>query len=101
MLISDLDYMKDVSSPSTNLSGGFGFSEYGDVYFNEYFNVNKYVRAKVDIYGNIGTAEADAEAYGYNTIAQTFTDSNAYQGYGSDARSASIAATNGAYYRWY
>jgi hypothetical protein len=98
MLISDLNYLNEVSSHSTDVSGGFGFSEYGNVYFNEYFNVDKYIKAKVNIHGNVGTAEADAQAYGYDTIAQTFTDSNVYQGYGSNARSASIAATNGAYY---
>jgi hypothetical protein len=102
MLISDLDYLSEVSGQSSQVAGGFGFSEYGNVYFNEYFNVDKYVRAKVDIYGNIGTAEADAKAYGYNTVAQTFTDANSYQGWGSDARSASIAASSPyAYYRWY
>jgi hypothetical protein len=102
MLISDLDYLNEVSSQSGDLSGGFGFNEYGSVRFNEYFDVNKYVNARINIYGNIGTAEADAKAYGYNTVAQTFTDSNSYQGYGSDARSASIAASSpGAYYYWY
>jgi hypothetical protein len=102
MLISDLDYLNEVSPQADDLSGGFGFNEYGSVYFNEYFNVDKYIKARVNIYGNIGTAEADAKAYGYNSVAQTFTDANSYQGYGSDARSASIAASSpGAYYYWY
>jgi hypothetical protein len=102
MLISDLGYLNEVSPQSNDLSGGFGFNEYGSVYFNEYFNVDKYIKARVNVYGNIGTAEADAEAYGKNTVAQTFTDANSYQGYGSDARSASIAASSpGAYYYWY
>jgi hypothetical protein len=56
------------------------------------------VRKDVESYffgsGNVGDAEAYAEAFGHTTLAETLTVSNAYQGRSSDAASTSLSAAN-------
>lgn len=94
MLISDLNYLNEVSSESTDLVGG-------SYYYNEVFKVYKRIDAKSRVYGNIATANSDADAYGKNTLTQTFTSSYVAQGFGSSSSSAAISATNGSYYHHY
>jgi hypothetical protein len=74
-----------------NVSGGFN-SAYGNVYFNEYFNVYKNVYSNVDPKGHLATAESDAKAYGYGTVAQifTYTETTPYSSY---AQGTSISAS--------
>lgn len=91
MLISDLNYLNEVSSESTDLMGG-------NYSYHEVFKVYKRIDAKSKVRGNIATANADADAYGKNTLTQTFTSSFVDQGYQSNSSSASISATNGSYY---
>ena len=45
-------------------------------YFNEYLNIYKDVDSKVNIKGNLATAEADA--YGKDTLTQTFSIATDY-----------------------
>lgn len=94
MLISDLNYLNEVSSASTDLVGGSSSS----YYYNEVFKVYKKIRASSNVRGNIATANADADAYGKNTLTQTFTSAYVDQGYQSNSSSSSIASTNGSRY---
>ena len=47
------------------------------------------------IVGNVGEANADAKAFGQDTLAETLTLTSAIQGYGSSSLSESLSATNG------
>ena len=79
------------------------FSVNFDKYVNENVNVhiNKNVNSQTMVIGNLGQANADAKAFGYDTLAETLTLSYAEQGYGSSAFSESTSATNGYYGFWY
>lgn len=85
MIISDLSYLESVES---DVVGGFNLGhDYSNIYFNEKFDLNKYIESKVDVKGNTATAEADA--YGYDTLTQTFSVTDPYA-----STSVSISATN-------
>ncbi|MDJ0902906.1 MAG: hypothetical protein QNJ55_29310 [Xenococcus sp. MO_188.B8] len=85
MIISDLNYLE---SAEANVEGGFNLGhDYSNIYFNEYLNIYKDVDSKVDLKGNLATAEADA--YGYNSLTQTFAIATPYQ-----STSVSIAAVD-------
>lgn len=58
-------------------------------------NVHKKFESYAFIYGNVGSANADAKAFGYDTLAETLTLTFAEQGYASGAFSESLSATNG------
>ncbi len=90
MLISDLNYLNEVSSESTDLMGGSGYHRKSSIVFKDYKDIDVYV----DIYGNAATADAVANAYGRNTDAQTYTNAYVKQGYQSSAVSSSVAAAN-------
>ncbi|NES80953.1 MAG: hypothetical protein F6K10_05860 [Moorea sp. SIO2B7] len=74
MIISDLDYLATAES---DVVGGFNLGyDFSKIYFNEYFNIYKDVDSKVNLKGNLATAEADA--YGKNSLTQTFTIATDY-----------------------
>ena len=74
MIISDLNYLE---SAEANVEGGFNLGyDFSKIYFNEYLKIYKDVDSKVDLKGNLATAEADA--YGKDTLTQTFTIATDY-----------------------
>jgi hypothetical protein len=94
MLISDLNYLNEVSSESTDLSGGFNQgNDYSNIYFKEYFDVRKYVNSKVYVKGNLATSESDAQAYGKDTLTQTFNNTVTTP-YSSHSNGVAISASN-------
>jgi len=58
-------------------------------------NVTKDFKSTAIIFGNVGAANADAKAFGYDTLAQTLTLTYADQGWSSGAFSESTSATSG------
>ena len=85
MIISDLNYLE---SAENDIVGGFNLGyDYSNVYFNEYFNIYKDVDSKTKVKGNLATAEADA--YGKDSLSQTFTNVDPFA-----SGSTSISATN-------
>jgi len=99
MIISDLNHVESISE-TTSVLGGFSLGyDYSNVYFNENFNLNKFIRSNVYVSGHAATAESDAYASGYGSLTQTFN--NAVTGYNSSSSSGtSIAASSGFYYRY-
>jgi len=76
MLISDLNYLNEVSSESTDLSGGFNLGyDYSNIYFKERFDVKKYFNQRVYVKGHLATVQSTADAVGYGTSTQVFTSS--------------------------
>ena len=74
MIISDLSYLEVANN---NVEGGFNLGyDFSKIYFNEYFNVYKDVDSYVNLKGNLATAEADA--YGKDTLTQTFSIATDY-----------------------
>ena len=85
MIISDLNYLE---TAETSVVGGFNLGyDFSSIYFNEYFNIKKDVVSKTYVKGNLATAEADA--YGSDTLTQTFSNVTPYS-----SNSVSISATN-------
>ncbi len=68
---------------------------YKNVDVNVQEDVHKEFKSFALIYGNVGSANADAKAFGYDTLAETLTLTYAEQGYSSGAFSESLSATNG------
>jgi hypothetical protein len=86
MIISDLNYLEVVGTEK--IEGGFNLGyDFSKIYFNEYFKIKKDVVSKTYVVGNLATAEADA--YGHDTLTQTFASVTPYS-----SNSVSIAATN-------
>lgn len=87
MIISDLNYLE---TTQTEVFGGF---TYPSVSFKETVKINKYINSKVNLKGNVATAESDAEAYGKDSLAQifTYTKTTPYSSYSSGT---SISASN-------
>ena len=99
MIISDLNHVESISE-TTSVLGGFSLgNDYSNVYFNEYFNLNKYITSNVFVYGHAATAESDASAYGYGSLTQTFNNAVTTP-YSSSSSGTSIAASSGFYYRY-
>lgn len=71
-----------------------------DIKVNEYIDIYKDVDAHVHIKGNLATAQASADAIGYNTLSETSTFAQAVEGYLSQSYSESIAGTDGGYYHY-
>jgi hypothetical protein len=67
------------------------------VNIQENVKIYKEVVSATLVVGNLGNANADAKAYGHDTLAETLTLTSAIQGYSSTAFSESTSATNGAY----
>lgn len=74
MIISDLNYLETAETSAVvggiYLGSGKSFAS-TTLYVKEVVDINKDVDVKVDIKGNIATAEA--EARGFDTMSQTFT----------------------------
>jgi hypothetical protein len=80
------------------MSGGstgstFDFSKYVDIY--EKAQIDKSIDVNAYIHGNVGMANATADALGPNTVSETLTETHAIQGFGSSAASESLSATSG------
>jgi hypothetical protein len=59
MIISDLNHVESISE-TTSVLGGFSLgNDYSNVYFNEYFNLNKFIRSNVYVSGHAATAESE------------------------------------------
>ncbi|MEG4009994.1 hypothetical protein QUA21_28845 [Microcoleus sp. Pol1B3] len=85
MIISDLNYLE---TAETSVVGGFNLGyDFTKIEFSEKFKIKKDVFSKTYVEGNLATAEADA--YGYDTLTQTFAVVYPYS-----STSVSIAATN-------
>ena len=98
MIISDLNHVESISE-TTSVLGGFSLGyDYSNVYFTEYFNLNKFINTYVNVYGHAATAESDASAYGYGTVTQTFNNAQTTP-YSSSSSGTSIAGTSSSY--WY
>jgi hypothetical protein len=98
MIISDLNHVESISE-TTSVLGGFSLGyDYSNVYFNENFNLNKFIRSNVYVSGHAATAESDASAYGYGSLTQTFNNAVTTP-YSSSSSGTSIAASSGFY--WY
>ena len=97
MNISDLNHFE---VQEANVVGGSGYyrplttSYYKNVDVKENYKLTdyKWIVADAFIWGNVGTANAGAEAYGKNTDAQTYSASLTTD-YSSAAISSSISAT--------
>ena len=85
MIISDINYLE---SAENDIVGGFNLGyDYSKIYFNEDFKIDKDVDSKTYVKGNLATAEADA--WGKDSLSQTFTYVNPFY-----SNSVSISATN-------
>jgi len=94
MIISDLNHV-EVVAESTSVVGGFDLgNDYSNVYFNENFNLNKYIRSNVYVSGHAATAESNASASGYGSLTQTFNNAVTTP-YSSSSSGTSIAASSG------
>ena len=62
--------------------------------------INKLVQATAIVHGNLANANADAKAFGIDTLAETLTLTAAIQGHSSAAFSESTSATNGSHATW-
>ncbi len=99
MIISDLNHVESISE-TTSVLGGFSLGyDSSYVVFNEYFNLNKYIRSNVYVSGHAATAESDAYASGYGSLTQTFNNA-ATTPYSSSSSGTSIAASSGSYWYW-
>ncbi|MBW4666320.1 MAG: hypothetical protein KME60_02460 [Cyanomargarita calcarea GSE-NOS-MK-12-04C] len=90
MIISDLNLLESVEA--ADVVGGIylGSGKYDKkttLYVDEYLKIKKDVDVKVDIKGNLATAEAEAK--GKDTVTQTFAFTTPYS-----SSSTSIAGTN-------
>jgi len=72
-----------------------------NVNINEMAFINKAVLVNTYIHGQVGLADATADAFGPNTVSQTLTETHAVYGFGTSAASESLSATNGfSYHIW-
>jgi hypothetical protein len=71
----------------------FTFTKYVNIHEN--VDIDKSVDVHTHVFGNLGMANAVADAYGPNTASETITESHAIQGFGSSAASESVSATSG------
>lgn len=85
MIISDISYLESVEN---DVIGGFNLG-YDSSYisFYEDLYIDKDVNSKTEVKGNLATAEADA--YGKDTVSQTFTVVDPFY-----SNSVSISGTN-------
>ena len=102
MIISELNYLEVQETEVFGGNGGYRrpsypglntfYKKHVDVKENYFLHDIKVIGVVVDIWGNAATANAGAEAYGYNSDAQTYTASHTTD-YSSAAISSSISAT--------
>ena len=96
MNISELSYLEVVEETGIAGAGGVYFDSVVkkdvDLDKDVYLDVDKYVHSKVDLKGNLATAEASADAYGKDTLAEADTFAQTTD-YSSEAYSEALAAT--------
>jgi hypothetical protein len=95
MIISDLSYLEEAFANVVGADGGYtnidikvDFDKTIDI--TETLLIDKTFKVETSIQGNSGVADATAQAYGDNSLAQTFTVAYATDCY-SDAFSQSVA----------
>ena len=94
MIIAELNHLEPVNE---EIVGAGGPKIYTDIWKDVHIDVDvnldikKNVKAYVNIYGNLATSEASADAYGYNSLAETETFTQATY-YSSEAFSQSTSA---------
>jgi hypothetical protein len=76
-------------------STGASLDFYKNVDITENAQIDKSVDVRAFVHGNVGIANATADAFGPNTVSETLTETHAFQGHGSSAASESLSATNG------
>ncbi|MGF1514752.1 MAG: hypothetical protein ACFB5Z_13810 [Elainellaceae cyanobacterium] len=103
MIISNLSYLEVSNEEVLGGRGGRGRGGYDingsirikkdvDIYVNVYETYDKAVYGFVNVYGNLATAEAGADASGYDTFTETITFTDATP-YSSESYSGSVSAT--------
>ncbi len=103
MIISDLDYLENVEG---SVEGGsyyypgknFKFDKKVKTNVKHRLDIKKRINSKVYVKGINSHAEAYADAYGKDAMAETLTVNHA-DGYNASAYSEGTAATNGS--KWY
>lgn len=102
MIISDLNYLESVNEEVTggrgrgrgaDIDGKIRIKKDVDIRVNVYETYDKAVFGFADIKGNLATAEAGADAYGYNTFTETITFTDATP-YSSESYSGSVSAVD-------
>ena len=76
MIISDFNYLEAVEGAGV-VGGDFDFDISKDIEINvdifENLEIKKDVYSDVDLKGNLATAESSANAFGNNTLTETFS----------------------------
>ena len=103
MIISDLNYLESANEEVLggrgrrgkryDINGSIRIKKDVDIYVNVYETYDKAVFGFVNVYGNLATAEAGADAYGKNTFTETITFTDATP-YSSESYSGSVSAVN-------
>ncbi|MGF1534998.1 MAG: hypothetical protein ACFB4J_00750 [Elainellaceae cyanobacterium] len=104
MIISDLSYLEVANEEILGGRGRRGRGGYDvdgririkkevDIYVNVYETYDKAVYGFADIYGNLATAESAADAFGYNTLTETITFTDATD-YSSESYSGAVSAVS-------
>ena len=101
MIISELNYLEAVDQETQVVGAGFSdavkFKKDIRVDKDIYVNINKFVFSFAKPIGNLGEAEAAANAFGYDSLAETLTVTVS-DDYSSHALSESTSASDGGYY---
>ena len=95
MIISDLNYLEAVEG-NTVVGGDFDFDISKDIEVDvdiyENVDIDKDVNSVVYVEGNLATAESSANAFGGNTLTETFSLTYT-DGHQSHSNSLAISAT--------
>ena len=99
MIISELNHLEVVGQENQVVGGITTQYATTDLKFYEKVDIDKYIDAKAHVKGNVAFAEADALAFGYdsvsNALSYTLTDNY------SSASTATSASATGDYYYYY
>ena len=97
MNISDLNHIEVVNEETNIIGAGFSgrvfFRDFKDIDLNKRVNIKERFESIVRVRGNAATAEATADAFGKDSLAETITDAQANT-FGSSAISLSVAFVN-------
>lgn len=96
----DIITLGESQMEAVTAAGGVSYNSHGfDFYGNKIVleNIKKNLDVYVKIKGNYAQGYATANAFGKNTDAQSWSDAQAYEGYGSSSVSHSIAAAAPSY----
>ena len=81
-----------------NFNQSFGHNLVNNTYTQDVAKILKYVSANANVDGNTGISNSKADAFGYDTIAETVNTTWAIQHVGSGAYGSSTSATDTDYY---